>query len=116
MAQRALPGRFAGIDLTPLAAAAHPRIRRWSESVPLDAACGLTVATVAPEFRNLSFAGRLGTAWAQWRPNPWRLALAFGDTPVVLAYGRYVAFLLSSLWARLQTRWVNQREIERLRD
>ena len=48
--------------------------------------------------------------------NPWRLALAFGDTPVVLAYGRYAAFLLSSLWARLQTRWVNQREIERLRD
>jgi hypothetical protein len=106
MAQRALPGRFTTLDLTPLATATHPRIRRWSETVPLDAACGLTVATVAPEFRNRSLAGRLSTAWDQWRPNPWRLALVFGDTPVALAYGRYAISLLSSLWARVQARRV----------
>lgn len=104
MAQRALPSRLAGFDLSPLAAATHTRIRRWSEQVALDVDCGLTIATVAPEYRNLTLTGRLGTAWNQWRPNGWRLALAYGDTPVVLAYGRYTASLLGSLWARIVAR------------
>jgi hypothetical protein len=108
MAQRALPDHFAALDFAPLAGATHGRIRQWSDTVALNADCGLMMATVAPEYRNRALLGRLGTAWDQWRPNPWRLAVAFGDTPVALAYGRYGFSLLTSLWVRFYGKWASQ--------
>jgi hypothetical protein len=102
MAQRALPAHFACMDLTQLAAATHPAIRRWGEQTPLNGACGLVTATRAPELRNATLSGAIATAWSRWQPTPWRLAVAFGDVSLVGAYGRYLWWLLPNLWARLR--------------
>ncbi|MGD8626545.1 MAG: nucleotidyltransferase family protein [Anaerolineae bacterium] len=84
LAGRVLPGRFEGLALSTLAPERPTRLRRWAETVPLDGRCGLNVDPRPPHEK-----GRWELRWLRWRPNPLRLALAYGDTPLLFAYGRH---------------------------
>jgi len=90
---RVLPGRLEGVDLSGLALHLPPRLRRWAETVPLDGRCGLNVDSRPPHE-----VGRWETRWARWHPTPSRLALAYGDTPLALAYGRHLLTILRRLF------------------
>jgi hypothetical protein len=83
LATRALPRTMAGIDLAGLEANVPRRLSRWAAMVPLDRRAGLT---------DRSTPGRpdsLAARWRRWRPEPWRLAVAYGDRPLPVALGRH---------------------------
>jgi hypothetical protein len=84
LAGRMLPGHLDGLALSALAPALPARLRRWAETVPLDGLCGLNVDPRPPHEK-----GRWELRWLRWHPNPLRLALAYGDTPLLFAYGRH---------------------------
>lgn len=92
LAARGLPGGFGAGDLSALAQRTHPRLRRWAETVPLDGRCGLNVDPTPPSKQN-----RWRLRWVRWHPSPERLALAYGDTPLFLAYPRHVLTVLRHL-------------------
>jgi hypothetical protein len=89
LAARGLPGWFAGVDLGTIAARTQPRLRRWVDTVPLDARCGLSADATSPAARK-----RWHKWWLRWHPSPQRLALAYGDMPLVVAYGQHLLTLL----------------------
>ncbi len=63
----------------------HPRIRRWCETTPLDSRCGLA------DLRINRPPSRWHKRWIRWHPTPLRLALSYGQTPLPMAFGRYLA-------------------------
>jgi hypothetical protein len=79
LAQRALPGTFSGTDLAGLDRQVPGRLARWAATVRFDAACGLT--TGRPPDAPSSVAAR----WERWRPDRWRLLVAYGDVPLPVA-------------------------------
>jgi hypothetical protein len=85
LAARAMPTRFTGVDLSPLAPLTHPRLRHWAESVPLDGRCGLSVDLTPPGEHK-----RWYLRWKRWRPARHRLALGYGHLPLPLAYGKHL--------------------------
>lgn len=86
LAARALPRTFSPVDLRPLRKRVTPFVAHWADSVNL-ASCGLVQAARPgqPRWRE---------RWLRWRPDRLRLALAYGDVPLWLAIGWYVARLL----------------------
>lgn len=102
LAQRALPGALAQVNLQPLAAQIPLRLQQWSDQVSLDQRCGLVVARQAPDVRYHQVVGRLGLLWDHWQPSPWRLALVYGNLPLPLAYGRYAQSVLATVWERIR--------------
>ncbi len=92
LAARALPGRLPGVDLTTLADRTHPRLRRWADTAPLDGRCGLNVDPTPPGQKN-----RWRMRWVRWHPTPERLALAYGDVPLLWAYARHALTLVRQL-------------------
>ncbi len=93
LAARRLPGRVPGTALGGLAAleARVPaRLARWAATVPLDSRAGLQAARVAP-----GEASTFGARWLRWAPSRWRLAVAYGDTPLPLAAVRHAVRVAS---------------------
>jgi len=82
LAQRAQPVAMA-LDLAPLESGVPRRLSRWAATVPLDGRSGLT--TGQPPDRPSGLAAR----WERWRPDPWRLAVAYGDLPLPVALARH---------------------------
>ena len=83
LAARALPLAMAGLDLGRLEALLPPRLVRWAGTVPLDSRCGLTTG------RPPDAPSGVGARWERWRPEPWRLAVAYGDVPLPVALARH---------------------------
>jgi hypothetical protein len=92
LAARVAPSRFADADLSALARRTHPRLRRWAATVPLDERCGLNTDPTPPAKWKR---GQL--RWRRWHPSPQRLALAYGATPLLLAYSRHLITVLRYL-------------------
>jgi hypothetical protein len=85
LAARALPTGMVGFDPKALAARVPPRLVRWAASVPLDDRSGLSLG-VAPDAP-----ASMGARWQRWRPESWRLAVAYGGAPVPVALARHAA-------------------------
>jgi hypothetical protein len=85
LAQRALPGTMSdgAVDLAALERSVPRRLARWAATVPLDARCGL--ATGRPPDEPAS----LGARWERWRPERWRLEVAYGEVALPVALARY---------------------------
>ena len=92
LAARGMPVRCAGANLSALAERTHPRLRKWAETVPLDGRCGLNIDPTPPARQN-----RWRLRWLRWHPTPERLALAYGNTPLLLAYLRHLPTVLRHL-------------------
>jgi hypothetical protein len=89
LAARALPDAMAGVDLHGLVVQAPDRLVRWATTVPLDHRCGLT--TGRPPTEPSGF----GARWERWRPDPWRLAVAYGDAPLPIALARHARTVIA---------------------
>ena len=83
LAARALPDAMAALDLAWLAEQVPGRLGRWAATVPLDHRCGLTTGRPPTE------PSGLGARWERWRPDRWRLAVAYGDVPLPVALARH---------------------------
>ena len=59
------------------------RLVRWAGTVPLDRRCGLTAG------RPPDAPASLGARWERWRPERWRLDVAYGDVALPVALARY---------------------------
>jgi hypothetical protein len=94
LATRAQPTAMARLDLTSLEADVPRRLARWAASVPLDQRCGLTAG--APPDAPSALAAR----WERWRPDPWRLAVAYGEVPLAVALARHGATVARQLAGR----------------
>jgi hypothetical protein len=93
LAVRRLPGRFppAGpAGLADLEARVPGRLARWVSSVPLDTHAGLQAGRHAP-----GDVATLGARWSRWAPDPWRLAVAYGDMPLAVAALRHAGRVVS---------------------
>ena len=95
LAARVMPGQLGAVDLSALARRTPPRLRHWAETVPLDGRCGLSLNLVPPSRQN-----RWRLRWVRWHPTPARLALAYDDTPLLLAYGRHLVTIARYLGRR----------------
>ena len=85
LAQRALPRTVAvaEVDLAPLERAVPARLVRWAGTVPFDSRCGLTTG------RRPDAPASLGARWERWRPERWRLDVAYGDVPLPVGLTRH---------------------------
>jgi hypothetical protein len=83
LAARALPDAMAPVDLASLTEHVPGRLARWAATVPLDHRCGLTTGRPPTE------PSGLGARWERWRPDRWRLAVAYGDVPLRVAWARH---------------------------
>jgi hypothetical protein len=83
LAQRVLPGALGGTDLAGLEGQVPSRLARWAATVRIDAGCGLT--TGRPPDAPAGF----GARWERWRPDRWRLLVAYGDAPLPVALVRH---------------------------
>ncbi len=83
LATRALPDAMAALDLAWLTDHVPGRLARWAATVPLDHHCGLTAGRPPTE------PSGLGARWERWRPDRWRLAVAYGDVPLPVALARH---------------------------
>jgi hypothetical protein len=94
LAARAMPATMAGLDIGPLEALVPRRLARWAASVPFDRRAGLTDRSTPG--RPDSMAAR----WRRWRPEPWRLAVAYGDRSLPVALGQHGLTIARRLAAR----------------
>ena len=83
LASRAFPDAMAVLDLDAVAAAAPETLIRWAATVPLDRRAGLTTGRLPSE------PSAVGARWERWRPDRWRLAVAYGGAPLPLALARH---------------------------
>jgi hypothetical protein len=83
LASRALPDGMATLDLASLREHGPGRLASWAATVPLDHRCGLTTGRPPTE------PAGLGARWERWRPDRWRLAVAYGDVPLPVAWARH---------------------------
>ena len=67
------------------------RLVRWAGSVPLDHRCGLTAGR--PPDAPASLAAR----WERWRPERWRLAVAYGDVALPVALARHAGTVIGRI-------------------
>jgi hypothetical protein len=91
LAKRVFPNQLAGVNLSNIASMVHPRLVSWVESTPINSRCGL-VDNVTAKKRT-----RLMKRWARWRPDPWRLAVGYGNIPLLKAYQLHILALARSL-------------------
>lgn len=94
LAARALPATMRGLDLTGLEAGLPRRLLQWTTTVPLDSRCGLTAGRPPTE------PAGVGARWERWRPDPWRLAVAYGDAPLPVALARHAGTMATRIRAR----------------
>ena len=73
LAARAMPAGMAALELGALEDRMPPRLVAWARHVPFDGRAGLVTAP-----RHGADAD-LANRWARWRPDRWRLAVAYGD-------------------------------------
>jgi hypothetical protein len=83
LAQRVLPGALGGTDLTGLETQIPTGLVHWAATVRIDAGCGLTTG------RPPDAPASLGARWERWRPDRWRLLVAYGDAPLPVALVRH---------------------------
>jgi hypothetical protein len=83
LATRALPRSLGAMDLAGLERGVPDRLVRWAATVRFDASCGLT--TGRPPDAPSAF----GARWERWRPDRWRLLVAYGDVSVPIALARH---------------------------
>jgi phenylacetate-CoA ligase len=83
LARRALPVTLGEVDLSGLERQVPDRLARWAASVRLDASCGLTTG------RPPDAPAGIGARWERWRPDRWRMLVAYGDAPLPAALGRH---------------------------
>ena len=83
LARRALPIALGGADLAGLERQVPDGLTRWAASVRLDASCGLTTGRPPDE------PATLGARWERWRPDRWRLLVAYGEVPLPVALARH---------------------------
>lgn len=83
LAARALPDAMAGLDVAALATQAPDRLARWAATVPFDHRAGLTTGRPPTE------PSGLGARWERWRPDRWRLAVAYGEVSLPIALARH---------------------------
>jgi hypothetical protein len=101
LATRAMPRSMAAVDLGGIEAGVPPRLARWATTVSFDRRAGLTDRSTPG--RPDSMAAR----WRRWRPEPWRLAVAYGDRPLPVALARHgltIARLLAGRMGRSGSR------------
>lgn len=91
LAGRALPRSLPAdvVDLSALECAVPARLARWAETVPLDGRCGLTVGR--PPDAPASMSGK----WERWRPERWRLDVAYGDLALPFAWVQHGRTVIS---------------------
>jgi Uncharacterised nucleotidyltransferase len=96
LAARALPGAMAGAgsELAALERNVPPRLARWASAVTLDAQCGLTKG------RPPDAPARFGARWERWRPERWRLDVAYGDVGLPTAMTRYGRMVIARTLGR----------------
>ena len=83
LAQRVLPQALGGTDLTGLEEQVPSGLVRWAATVRIDSGCGLTTG------RPPDAPAGLGARWERWRPDRWRLLVAYGDPPLPVALVRH---------------------------
>ena len=79
------PIALGGADLAGLERQVPDGLARWAASVRLDASCGLTTGRPPDE------PATLGARWERWRPDRWRLLVAYGEVPLPVALARHGA-------------------------
>ena len=82
LAARALPHAFADAEMRRLRASMPPPLVRWAATVPFDHRAGLTAGRSPDQPSSWS------ERWDRWRPDPWRLAVAYGDRSLPSALAR----------------------------
>ena len=102
LASRCLPTGWPLANLSGLAQGVDPRLRRWSQTIPLDGRCGLAVD---PSPRALS---PWWIHWKRWGPSRWRLAVAYGPAPFPVSLARHVSVVARHFIRRLLT-WLKVR-------
>ena len=83
LARRAMPATLGGVDLGGLERQVPDRLARWAATVRLDASCGLTTGRPPDE------PASVGARWERWRPDRWRLLVAYGEVPLPVALARH---------------------------
>ena len=83
LAARALPDAMTPLDQAWLTEHVPGRLAGWAATVPLDHRCGLTAGRPPTE------PSGLGARWERWRPDRWRLAVAYGDVALPVALARH---------------------------
>ncbi len=83
LARRAFPVALGDTDLAGLERQVPDGLARWAETVPLDASCGLTTGRPPDE------PASPGARWERWRPDRWRLLVAYGAAPLPVALARH---------------------------
>ena len=96
LAQRAQPRAMAAdlVDLAALEKVVPARLARWAGTVPFDRRCGLTSGR--PPDAPASIAAR----WERWRPERWRLDVAYGDVALPAALARYAGTVIGRVRGR----------------
>lgn len=86
LAARRLPDRMRGVSLAGLEGRVPRDLAAWTATVPLSSRAGLQPRS-GPPIGPSTFTAR----WDRWAPEPWRLAVAYGDRPLPLAFGAHLA-------------------------
>ncbi|MCA9969987.1 MAG: nucleotidyltransferase family protein [Anaerolineales bacterium] len=92
---RGLPGALP-LDVAALRPLVDPRVWAWTDRVPLDGRCGLTLGP--SPYR----AGPRRFHWERWHPTPWRLRLGYYHLPLPLAYGVHLLSWGRRWWEKLR--------------
>lgn len=91
LAKRAIPIRMSAVNLNRLASQVHPRLVTWAYRTPLNSQCGL-IYELLPKHHM-----RLIQHWARWRPDPWRMAVGYGNVSLMKAYRLHFLAIIRSL-------------------
>ncbi len=94
LAARAMPLTMAGVDLSGLEDKVPQRLARWAATVALDPRAGLTDRSTPGQPDSIA------ARWQRWRPEPWRLAVAYGDRPLPIAVARHGLTIMRLLAGR----------------
>ena len=96
LAQRAFPQIALPADLDDLGDRTDPDLRHWAQTVALGGSCGLVVDS-APRSHS-----RWWVHWERWAASRWRLRLAYGQRPLLLAAVSHLALMARQLGRRLE--------------
>jgi hypothetical protein len=91
LAARTLPVAMGGLDLGALARLMPSRLVGWARGVPFDGRAGLVTAP------HRGVDADLANRWERWRPDRWRLAVAYGDVSTGTALLRHARTLARRL-------------------
>jgi hypothetical protein len=86
-----MPAGMATLELGALERRMPPRLVAWARRVPFDGRAGLVTAP------HRGADADLANRWERWRPDPWRLAVAYGEVATAAALLRHARTLARRL-------------------